>query len=51
MISSGKESAVNNTRFAIDHQKSEHSAASRNNEIFSRMDSLEKKLYDAIVTK
>ena len=40
MISSGKESAVKNTLFAIDHKKSEQSAASNNSEILSRMDSL-----------
>ena len=42
MISSGKESAVKNTLFAIEHKKFEQSAASDNSEILSRMDSLEK---------
>ena len=48
MISSGKGSAVKNTLFAIDHKKSEQSAASNNSEILSRMDSLEKKLNDVL---
>ena len=48
MISSGKESAVKNTLFAIDYKKSEQSAASNNSEILSRMDSLEKKLNDVL---
>ena len=48
MISSGKELAVKNTLFAIEHKKSEQSAASNNSEILSRMDSLEKKLNDVL---
>ena len=48
MISTGKESAVKNTLFAIDHKKSEQSAASNNSEILSGMDSLEKKLNDVL---
>ena len=48
MISSGKESAVKNTLFAIDLKKSEQSASSKNSEIFLRMDSLEKKLNDVL---
>ena len=48
MISSGKELAVKNTLLAIDHKKSEQSAASKNSEIFLRMDSLEKKLNDVL---
>ena len=48
MISSGKESAVKNTLFAIDHKKSEQSAASNKSKILSRMDSLEKKLNDVL---
>ena len=48
MISSGKESVVKNTLFAIDHKKSEQSAASDNSEILSRMDSLEKKLNNVL---
>ena len=42
ITSSGKESAVQNTFFAIDHKKSEQSAASDNSKILLRMDSLEK---------
>ena len=48
MISSGKESVVKNIFFAIEHKKSEQSAASNNSEILSRMDSLEKKLNDVL---
>ena len=48
MISIGKESAVKNTLFAIDHKKSEQSAASNNSDILTRMDSLEKKLNDVL---
>ena len=48
MISCGKKSAVKNTLFAMDHKKSEQSAASNNSEILSRMDSLEKKLNDVL---
>ena len=44
MISSGKDSAVKNTLFAIDHKKSEQSATSCNSDIFSRMYSSEKKV-------
>ena len=48
MISSGKGSVVKNTLFAIERKKFEQSAASNNNKIFSRMDSLEKKLNDVL---
>ena len=48
MISSGKESAVKKTLFAIEYKKFEQPAASNNSEILSKMNPLEKKLNDVL---